>query len=142
MKMRQVNVNKKIIGEVLNECGYFEIPNGWVKYIDGAKFNLERFHYKDGKLHLDGIKNGKHVVRKDMIKGSIERYLMDNELENIEMARKEVVDRLRKERAVQKRLKNKVAYAPNLRELQKQIHNPPQKRSIWRRFVLWITSNK
>lgn len=143
--MRQVNIKKQLIADVLNECGYFEIPNGWVKYIDGARYNLERFHYKDGKLHLDGIKNGMHVVRKDMRKGSIEKYLMDNEMENIENAKSEIAKSKKKTDAqkrndwVQGRVKMKIAYAPNIKELQKQILNPPKKTNWWLRFVLWIT---
>lgn len=144
--MRTINIRKRLLADTLNECGYFEIPNGWVKYIDGSKYNLERFHYKDGKLHLDGIRNGMHVVRKDMRRGSIEKYLIDNEVENIQNARAEVAQNKKAanikkaNNLVGKRVKMKIAYAPNLKELQKQILNPPKRANWWTRFVLWIKS--
>ena len=93
--MRQLNIKKEIIEETLDACGYFELPNGWVKYINGAKYNLERFHYVDGKLHLDGIKNKMHVVRWDKKDGSLEKRLMDREINNLFEASKKFKRKLR-----------------------------------------------
>lgn len=141
--MRIIEKVKKI-ESVLEYLGYDKTPNGYVKYLDyetQQKYNVERFHFKDNKLHLDGNKQGLHFVRKDMW-GKAKR-LMDEEVQTIRDTADKIKQR-RKELHVKnnppnpnKKKKIKPEYAPNIMKLQKLNLNerPINKlRLIIRRF--------
>ena len=99
--MRTIEKVKRI-NDVLEYLGYDKTPNGYVKYLDydtQQKYNVERFHFKDNKIHLDGNKQGLHFLRKDNF-GKTKR-LIDTEVETI----KEIAKVLRQQRQ-QKHLQN------------------------------------
>jgi hypothetical protein len=131
--------------KVFEEMGYIKVHNGWVKYFDipyQEKYNIERFHIVGDKIHIDGLRNNLHFVRRDT--HGFLKYLIDTEVDTMLFVYQEQRKERKKEHLrnnppnPNKKKKLKPEYAQNAYALQKMNLNANFKRPFHKELLLAI----